>query len=220
MILIELTGSEQHPVYKYLEVSNGDRQYDFLRSLVVAAIALNKPLLSQTVIKSFNFLAIGCLHTNAGEYRPCPVYVGTYVPPEHYRVQALMDDFVNEVNRRWDALNAITLASYVLWRLNLIHPFINGNGRTARAACYYVLCLKLGGLLRGSPILPELLKLNRDEYVRCLQLVDVSAQAGALNLGPLDDLLMRLLAEQLASTEASATAPPPITPSFLALAPP
>lgn len=213
MILIELTGTEQHPVYKSLEVSNGDRQYDFLRSLVLAAIALDKPLLSQTVIKSFNFLAISCLHTNAGEYRPCPVYVGDYVPPEHYRVQALMDDFVNEVNRRWDAFNTVTLASYVLWRLNLIHPFINGNGRTARAACYYVLCLKLGGLLRGSPILPELLKINRDEYVSCLKQVDKSVKDGTPDLGPLDNLLMRLLAEQLASADAGTTAPSPTTPS-------
>ncbi|MEX1365172.1 MAG: Fic family protein [Nannocystaceae bacterium] len=26
---------------------------------------------------------------------------------------------------------------YTLWRLNWIHPFVEGNGRTARAACYY-----------------------------------------------------------------------------------
>lgn len=212
MILFELTNTEHHPAYRALEVSNGTRQYDLLRSLVTIAIEVNKPFLSQTVIKSFNFHAISCLHTNAGEYRPCPVMVGEYRPPEHYRVQALMDDLVNEVNRRWETTDPITLASYVLWRLNLIHPFINGNGRTARAACYYVLCLKLGGLLPGSPILPELLRINRDEYVDCLQRVDASA-ADQLSLEPLVNLLTRLLTEQLASADAASTAPPPTAPS-------
>ena len=53
------------------------------------------------MIKAINYHAIACLHTDAGEYRPCPVEVGDYRPPEHYRVDALMDDFVNIVNRRW-----------------------------------------------------------------------------------------------------------------------
>ena len=63
-----------------------------------------------------------------------PVTVGDYHPPEHYRVQALMDDFVNNVNRSWENADPVVLATLVLWRLNNIHPFINGNGRTARAA--------------------------------------------------------------------------------------
>jgi hypothetical protein len=29
------------------------------------------------------------------------------------------------------------LAAYGLWRLNWIHPFVEGNGRTARAVCYF-----------------------------------------------------------------------------------
>jgi len=123
--------------------------------------------------------------------------VGEYEPPAHYRVQALMDDFVNEVNRIWDSADAVALAAYVLWKLNFIHPFINGNGRTARAACYFVLCLKAGGWLRGSPILPELIKRNRDEYVQALQAVDASLFAGALDISVLHAFLARLLEQQL-----------------------
>src|SRR6478672_6734469 len=101
MILFELTQSEQHPAYQTLEIANGIRQYDFIRSLVLAALAVGKPFLSQTIIKVLNFHAIACLHTNAGEYRPCPVTVGDYRPPDHYRVDVLMEDFVNEVNINW-----------------------------------------------------------------------------------------------------------------------
>lgn len=197
MILFELTNNENHPAYQALEVSNGNRQYDFLRSIVAASLDAGRPFLSQHIIKALNFQAITCLHTNPGEYRPCPVKVGDYYPPEHYRVQALMDDFVNFVNRNWIESDDVVLASYVLWRLNYIHPFINGNGRTARAASYFVLCVKAGGWLRGETILPELLRQNRPEYVLALQAADHSFQDGNLDLAPLHALISRLLAEQL-----------------------
>jgi Fic/DOC family len=159
VIIFELTGREDHPVYQALEISNGNRQYDFLHSVVDAALAMGRPFLSEHIVKAFNYQAIICLHINAGEYRPCPVTVGAHTPPEFYRIPALMDDLINSVNRNWDKADAVALATFVLWRLNNIHPFINGNGRTARAACYYVLCLKSGGLLPGQVILPELLAL-------------------------------------------------------------
>lgn len=196
MILFELTGSEGSSAYQALEIANGDRHYSFLQSIVAASFAVERPFLSQAVIKALNYHAIVCLHTNPGEYRPCPITVGSYRQPDHYRVSALMDDFVNLVNRQWHDADPVTLASFVLWRLNHIHPFINGNGRTARAASYFVLCVKVGGWLRGNTILPELLKRDRPEYVEALRAVDGSLLAGTLDLTPLHTLLSRLLAEQ------------------------
>lgn len=196
MILFELTGTEANPSYQKLAIANSNRQYDFLKSIVETSLEIGRPFLSQHVIKALNFQAITCLHTNAGEYRPCPVTVGAYEPPQHYRVSALMDDFVNTVNRNWESLDPVVLASFVLWRLNHIHPFINGNGRTARAACYFVLCLKLGALLPGEKILPELLTENRSRYVTALQEVDASLPN--LNLAPLHTLLSELLDIQVA----------------------
>jgi Fic family protein len=197
VIVFELVNTENHPVYQALEVSNGNRQYDFLRSIVQASLDIGKPFLSQHVIKALNFHAITCLHTNPGEYRPCPVQVGPHIPPEHYRVPALMDDFVNTVNRNWETTDAVVLATYVLWRVNNIHPFINGNGRTARAASYFVLCLKSGGWLPGTTILPELIRQNRQEYCDALQLAHDSFAAGNFDMRVLHALVSRLLAEQL-----------------------
>jgi len=205
VIIYELINTEQNPVYQALEISNGNRQYDFLRSIVQASLDMGKPFLSQHVIKAFNFHAITCLHTNPGEYRPCPVVVGQeYRPPDHYRVPALMDDFVNTVNRSWDNFDPIALATYVLWRINNIHPFINGNGRTARAACYFVLCLRQGRWLRGNTILPELIRENREEYCAALQLGHISFAAGNLDLSVLLALLERLVNEQEQSATAAA----------------
>lgn len=199
MIVYELTNTEAHPAYQELEVSNGIRQYDFLRSMVSASMALGRPFLSQHLLKALNFHAITCLHTNAGEFRPCEVTVGSHIPPAHYRVQAQMDDFINMVNRRWETSDSVALATFVLWRLNHIHPFINGNGRTARAACMFVLCVGSGGWIRGEPILPELLKQNRQEYVAALKVADGSLAAGNLDLSVLHALVSRLLEQQVNS---------------------
>lgn len=202
MILFEITGSESHPIYQELEISNGNRHYDFLRSIVIASLQAERRFLSSQIIKSLNYHAIACLHTNPGEYRPCPVRVGEYLPPEHFRVEPLMDDFINTVNRAWDTWDSVALASLVLWRLNHIHPFINGNGRTARAACYFVLCMKAGGWLPGSIILPELIRQRRDDYVVALGKVDESLKKSQFDLSPLHALLSELLEEQLKDVTA------------------
>jgi len=198
VILFELTRSEAHPAYRRLEIENAIRHYDFLRSMVVASLEMGRPFLSQQIIKALNFHAIACLHTHAGEYRPCPVEVGTYRPPEHYQVIPLMDDFVNLVNRGWEKSDPVVLATYVLWRLNHIHPFINGNGRTARAAAYFVLCVAANTWLPGETILPELLRQNREEYVEALKKADMSFNAtGEPDLESLHAVVERLLKQQL-----------------------
>ena len=198
MILFEIFNTEEHPTYQRLQVSNLNRQYDFLRSLVNVAIEAERPFLSQSIIKSLNFQAITCLHTNAGEYRPCEVTVGEYQPPRFFQVQAMMDDFVNDVNRRWESMDPVVLAAYVLWKLNWIHPFINGNGRTARVACYFVLCMKIGSWLPGDVTLPELIRQNRDKYIVALRHADKThKQKGAVDLLPLHELLSGLIETQL-----------------------
>lgn len=199
MILFELLQTENNEIYQKLQLSNNQRQYHFLQSIIEASLSLGRPFLSSQVLKALNFHAITCLHTNAGEYRPCEVSVGNHQPPPPFSVQALMDDFVNEVNFCWERTNPVSLAAFVLWRLNHIHPFINGNGRTARAACYFILCVKAGGHVPGNIILPELIKRERSKYVAALQLVDDSLKRNNLNLSPLVKLLEELLNEQIQS---------------------
>ncbi|MEQ1534686.1 MAG: Fic family protein [Burkholderiaceae bacterium] len=203
MILHLIAGqTENDPYYQEFQISNVGRQYDFLLSAVSTSLQVGKPFLSTHIIKALNYQAITCLHTNAGEFRPCEVTVGNHIPPRFYLVQAWMDDFVNTVNLHLQSADPIVLAAFVLWRLNHIHPFINGNGRTARAACYFVLCLRLGKLLPGTKILPELLNQVHDEYELALRAADNNDRA------PLETLLHRLLQEQIASAEPPP--PPPV----------
>jgi fido (protein-threonine AMPylation protein) len=44
---------------------------------------------------------------------------------------------------------------HLMWRINWIHPFDDGNGRTARMASYAVLCVLLGYELPGTKAIFE-----------------------------------------------------------------
>lgn len=200
MFIYELTGSESHHAYEQLATDNLARQYDFLRSIVHASLAVGQPMLSIEVIKALNYHAISCLHVSAGEFRPCPVYLNgsAHRPPEHFQVPALMQMFTNDVNRNWERADPVSMAALVLWRLNFIHPFVNGNGRTARVVCYLVLCLKVQAWLPGNKLLPERIRERRADYVSALQHADNSFHTGKLDLAPLHALLSELLNEQIA----------------------
>ena len=174
--------------------------------MVEAARDIGRPMLSHFIIKAINFHAIAGLHDTAGTYRPCPVEVGTHNPPPHYRVQAMMDDCVNHINWSWQSDDAVTLAARALWQINYIHPFIDGNGRTARAVCYFILCLKAGGPLPGTTIVPELLRQHREEYVEALRVAD----GGDLN--PLTELIRNLLIMQISVAVKPEAPEPPEAP--------
>lgn len=204
MILFDLAPTEDDPIYQSLQVSNLNRQYDFLESITEASLSANKVYISTTVLKAFNYHAIVCLHSDAGKFRSYPIQIGAgdqHQPPPHIHIQALMDDFVNTININMQSADAVVLASWALWRLNWIHPFINGNGRTARITAYYILCLKFGGLMPGTTTLPELLRRHRgkqdDPYVSALRELDKSYSNGSLDVTPLQTLISALLEEQL-----------------------
>lgn len=83
------------------------------------------------------------------------------------------------------------------------HPFVNGNGRTARALCYFVVCVKLEVWLHGKPILPELIHRNRTEYVTLLKDLDRASTRNETTfykqLEVLGAFIERLLRNQLES---------------------
>ena len=110
-----------------------------------------------------------------------------------------MNAFVKEVNLALAVSDPVSIATYVLWGLNWIHPFINGNGRTARALCYFVICVKSGGMLKGDTIFPELIRQNREEYVTLLSEVDEPGKSRSADLVNPHAFITRLLNEQLAS---------------------
>jgi Fic family protein len=109
-----------------------------------------------------------------------------------------MDRFFSVVHENWEILDHPTmLPAYALWRLNWIHPFVEGNGRTARAACYYLLCLKHGQLLPGKKIVPERIREDRKPYYDALRAADIAWEQGQFDVSELAAYLSGLLKLQL-----------------------
>ena len=81
-----------------------------------------------------------------------------------------------------------------------IHPFEEGNGRTARAVCYDILCLKLNMVLPGRNIIPQQMRDDPSPYYAALRHADETERnAGGADLRPLIDYVDRLLVTQLRS---------------------
>jgi Fic family protein len=94
---------------------------------------------------------------------------------------------------------ALHLCAYLMWRLNWIHPFTDGNGRTSRALAYYVLCAKVGYLLPGHTTVPEQIAADKEPYYKALEAADEACTAGNLDLSALEQMLDSQIATQLLS---------------------
>ncbi|WP_204245948.1 Fic family protein [Flavonifractor sp. An82] len=81
---------------------------------------------------------------HAGHYREGQVFItGTeYVPPTAEEVPGQMAELVEKLNQKKDTLHPVVLAAYAHRRLVDIHPFQDGNGRTARLLMNLILVNK------------------------------------------------------------------------------
>src|ERR1700738_105113 len=136
-----------------------------------------------------NHVAVANISQFGGRFREEPIYVGTHKPPHFRDVPHLMDQFISTVHENWYIWKPTELAAYGLWRLNWIHPFVEGNGRTARATCYFLLCVRSGALLGGAKILPERIKENREGYELALRAADAAWDRGDLDFSEMEAYL-------------------------------
>lgn len=93
--------------------------------------------------------------------------VPEYIPPEAGDVEGLIDELVAYVRNSDD--HPILKAAVVHYQLVTIHPFEDGNGRTARLMSDYI--LDLGGYgFNQIGSLEEYFAYDIDEYYRSLQM--------------------------------------------------
>ncbi|HUZ66967.1 MAG TPA: Fic family protein, partial [Beijerinckiaceae bacterium] len=130
--------------------------------------------LTQAVILSLHQKALAGIHPLAGTYRNSAVSIGksSLVPPPYLNVPDHVAEMCSYVNQNWKEKNAVQLAAYVLWRMNWIHPFADGNGRTARVVSYVVLSIKLNSLLPGAPTIPDQIAADKNPYYDALEIAD------------------------------------------------
>jgi Fic family protein len=182
------------------EAANGLRQYDLAVQAVQTAIEREPFKLRLSLILSLQREALQGISAYAGNFRPGDVEIkhSRHTPPGAHLVPELVEDLCDYVNSNWDTSSPIHLAAYVMWRLNWIHPFADGNGRTSRILSFFVLFARLGGLLPGTPTLPDSIIDHRDLYEAALDDADDACKEGRLDVSKMEALVEALLAKQLA----------------------
>lgn len=116
-----------------------------------------------------------------------------------------MCDYINDNQGK----TPIHLAAYLLWRINWIHPFDDGNGRTARAASYATLCILLGYELPGTNSIPEQIAKDKKPYYRALEAADDEYRNNRTDVSLMEDLLTEALSRQLLEVHEKATGKKP-----------
>jgi Fic family protein len=184
-----------------LEAENGARQLDYLVHLVNER---RIEQLRESHILERHQLAIQNIYPCGGEYRNAfrkVLITGSpHQVPHESTVGHLIRDLVDKLNAVAADSSAIWRAAYALWRLNWIHPFAGGNGRTARAFSYLIICMDMKMILPGVPSMPSLIYDHRDEYVEALRAADASALDGAEpDISRMETFLQDIVTRQLAA---------------------
>ncbi len=90
-----------------------------------------------------------------------------YIPPEYSEIPMLLEELIEYVNTTDD--HPLIIAAVVHYQLVTIHPFEDGNGRTARLMSGYILDLNGYGF-NGIGSLEEYFAYDPDEYYSSLQM--------------------------------------------------
>ncbi len=185
---------------KEAEARNGLRQTDALMDMIDTCLDPERPFrLRLSMILHLQRLALDGISAYAGNFRPGGVEIkqSQHQPPPAHLVAEYVEDMCDYVNENWEAASAVHLAAYVMWRLNWIHPFADGNGRTSRAVSYLVLCVRLGYRLPGSNTIPYQIAQNRQPYFDAIDAADAAAANNKLDVSEMEKLIEGLLANQL-----------------------
>ena len=190
------------------EAENGILQFDLALDIIRSFIKEpERPFrLRSSMILNLHRAALDGLHALAGTWRNTPVKIhgSVHQPPDAPFVSEEIEHLCDYVNDNWSS-NAVHLAAYVLWKLNWIHPFADGNGRTARAVAYVVLSVKLDGLLPGAPTIPEQIAGNKQPYYDALEAADKQLVAGKIDVSELEKMLAAMISTQLLSAAKEAS---------------
>ena len=191
-----------------LESRNGIIQASFVLHKVSEWSSADRP--SPDLILRLQELAITQIYRCAGYFRDGVVMIqgSGHQPPVHSEVPGLVSEMCDYINNKWNA-PPIHLASYVMWRMNWIHPFFGGNGRTARALSYLILSVKLGFVIPGAKTIPELIVENREPYFQALRRADAAWQQGTVDVSAMEQLMSSLPAKQLVEIHHQATGKQP-----------
>ena len=168
-------------VVEHLEAINHREAILFLEQLIG-----NNESLSEWNIKNIHTLILKEIDNQyAGRYRMENVVIGgaVHIPPKYYEISELMQRLIFEYKDAWRSYHPIVRATILHGEFVKIHPFIDGNGRTARLLLNFEL-MKNG----YTPIIIK--KENRARYYEVLDYAHTT-----MDYHPLLEFVAELVAE-------------------------
>ena len=149
----------------HLEAKNHYEALEFLSDLVEKN---KRHTVSEVFIRNLHQIVMSETDREwAGKYRNSDVFIGgsSHKPPSAIKVPALVRDAVKWLNQSRKKIHPVELAALFHYKLVYIHPFFDGNGRTARLAMNLLL------MQAGYPLV-VILKNDRKKYYQVLSKAD------------------------------------------------
>lgn len=128
---------------EHLEATNHKNAIDYLSELLTKV----EPITQKDIKTIHGFILEGINNQYAGRYRDVEVYISgsTHEFPKPDKVEGLMLEFSKWLvdNQENKNLHPVIFSAQAHFKLVDIHPFVDGNGRTARLLMNFIL-LKYG----------------------------------------------------------------------------
>lgn len=158
MAIEEKITSGAKPINDYLEAINHAKAFEFIKTSAKNNIKIDE----NYILQIHKIILSGIDDTNAGFYRSVRVRISgsQTILPNPLKVPDLMKDFSEWLAKKDDDMLMKAIEAH--YRLVTIHPFVDGNGRTAR--------LLLNSMLLENGYVPIIIRtIDRRRYLSALE---------------------------------------------------
>ena len=181
-------------------------------------VAQRRTPITEETIRQIHRLLLDKILDEPGEYRTGMITVpgASFTPPRSAEIPRLIRELVDWLDRNPWEYTPVEFAARFMHRLLVIHPFHDGNGRTARILMNLIL------LRNGYPTLTNISYRDRRQYLEALGEADLDNPKSLVNLIAMsveEALTKHLIAieelENISLREAAENSP--YTPKYLNL---
>jgi len=200
-------------ITEVLEAKNHPEAINFIEGLVATDGEIN-----EDDVLHLHKLIMSKIIDDAGCYRTTGVIItgAVFRPPPSSEVRPRMNELLDWLRRNPDEYTPIEIASVFHHRFVWIHPFIEGNGRTARLLMNAIL------MKNGYPFIAIVSKHDRPKYLKALIEADLGNEAHFVNfiarcVEKSLDIYLDALEEPILLTLAEASKMTPYSQEYLSL---
>ncbi|WP_211656352.1 Fic family protein [Planococcus alpniumensis] len=170
---------------EHFEVINHSEAISYIEDQVTQTAELD-----ERTLKTIHHLILKNIDDeNAGRYRSINVRISgsQHEPPHFLQVENAMQELFDWYNQEKDRLHPVELAALFHFKFVYIHPFADGNGRTARLLMNLIL------MSHGYP--PAIVKAENSQRLTYYEVLETASVQG--NTQPFIELITQCVEESL-----------------------